>query len=254
MLGIAIAVVAVAGNCIVYGIGSGREFRLFNSPIFFIPATAWVTSSLGLFAIWLGIGRGWLFLRLLVVGAVAAILVLIFGGGWHAEAFADFVLFLVAAALPFGLLYIFGFHVQHIKQMQDAAVSHRQLRKGQFSLQQLLGWSVAATLVASVGRFAQIGPREWVGFGVTTGIFSCIAVGAVCAALLPGQPATVVIRLCILGGSTIGLTCATVILMSGRGPGGADELAYLAFGSLAHVSLMSLALLLFRRLGYRLQR
>jgi len=250
LLGIVVAVVAVIGDFFIYGIGPPVLVARLLIPM----CIAWLTSGLGLLTVWLGIGGGRLYLRLLVIGVIGAITVLLVGKGtWSVEAFAGFVLFLAAGALPFGLLYIVGLELMSAEAARHSGGARAELRGGQFSLRQLFGWTVAATLVASVARFAKIEPRDGLVFGVMAGTFSLIAVGAVCAALLPGRNQTVAIRIAILSASAIMLTIGVTVLFSGAPPRD-EEISYLALTSLVHVWFMSFVLLLYRRLGYRLRR
>jgi hypothetical protein len=253
MLGIAVAVIAVVGALFIFGVGT-MDHRI-REPVFItVIFIAWVAAGFGLLTVWLGIGGGRLYLGLLVVGAIGAITILIVGRGtWSVEAFAYFVLFLAAGALPFGLLYLAGFEFASSEVVRFSAKATMELRRGQVSLGQLFGWTVAAALVASVARFAKLDPRDAMPSAISVATFSSIAVGAVCATLMPGRREMVVLRIIILGASTMLLIGGGAVVLFGMPPDVAD-LFYLALGSLAHVSLIGFVLLLYRRLGYRLRR
>jgi hypothetical protein len=254
LLGIAVAVVEVVGDLIIYGVGRWNGPPIHPVPLVIAMCIAWFMSGLGLLTVWLGIGGGRLYLRLLVIGVIAVILILVVGeGNWSAEAFACFVLFLAAGAMPFGLSYIVGLELVSAEAAKITGGAGEELRGGQFSLRQLFGWTVAATLVASVARFAKIEPRAGAIFGVTATIFSFIALGAVCAALLPGRTEAVVLRIVILCLSAVMLADGAATLIA-RAPTRAEDFAYLSFTTLMHTSLVSFTLLLYRRLGYRLRR
>ena len=82
--------------------------------------------------------------------------------------------------LPFGLLYLAGFEFASAEVMQFSAKGGSELRRGQVSLGQLFAWTVAAAvLVASVARFAKLGPREVMSSAISVATFSSIAMGAV---------------------------------------------------------------------------
>jgi hypothetical protein len=162
------------------------------------------------------------------------------------------VLFLAGGAAPFGLLYLAGFELMRVDAMQPLA-EEAKLRRGQFSLRQLFGWTVAATLLASVARFAPLALREWIPVAIASATFSLIAVGVVCAALMPRGGKMLAIRFIILGASAVMLTGGVAVITSG-GRGRFEDFAYLAVGSLMHVFLMCIVLWGYRHLGYRLQR
>ncbi len=252
--GLIVASIAIGGDLLIYGIETTFHWRGGEPALVTVMFMSWITAGLGLLTVWLGIGGGRLYLRLLVIGAIGAITVLILGRGtWSAQGFAGFVLFLAAGALPFGLLYLAGFEFASAEVVRLSTTGGADLRRGQVSLGQLFGWTVAAALVASVARFAKLGPREAMSSAISVATFSTIAVGAVCAALMPGRRDMVVLRTIILGASTMLLICGGAVVLFGMPPD-IEDLFYLALGSLVHVSLMSFVLLLYRRLGYRLRR
>jgi hypothetical protein len=276
-LGVVVAIVAISGDLVAVGIafggfrGPGTSFYLMYvaltfitsavvgppSPLLYLMCAAWFTSGFGLLTVWLGLGGGRLYVRLLVMGMISAILVLVVGKGhWSAGAFALSVLFPAAGAAPFGLLYIMGFELASAADARASGGGGAALGRGQFSLRQLFGWTVAATLVASLARFATISPGDAVLFGVWAATFSLISIGAVFATLLPGGPEAVVLRAVMLYPAAVLAAGFAAALLVGAARAGinVEGIWHLAFTMLMHVLLMGLVLLLYRRLGYRLRR
>ena len=70
---------------------------------------------------------------------------------------------------------------------------------------------------------------------------------------MPGRRQMVVLRTIILVASTMLLIGGEAVVLFGM-QADFEILVYLAVASLVHVSLMSLVLLQYRRLGYRLRR
>ena len=250
--GIMVAVVALLGDLALYGIGRGARGEI--PELLMTLVVAWYTSGLGLLAVWLGLGGGPVYLRLLVAAIPGAILILLLDEGrWHVEAFAGLSVFLVAVAVPFGVLRMFGFELRILRPYETATDVDQELGRGQFSLRQMFGWTVAASLVASISRFIEFPRREWVAFSVTPAVFSLISLAAVCAALMPrnGGVGRWVIPLCV---STMLLTCGTAVALAGMPRGDSSPLFYLAAASVLHVLLIFGVLMIFRTMDYRLVR
>ncbi|HEX3998449.1 MAG TPA: hypothetical protein VHX65_07865 [Pirellulales bacterium] len=189
-----------------------------------------------------------------MVGIVLSLAFLFLSQGhWEASVFADLSLFVVATAMPFGAMYIFGLRLTNTAGTRKPVDGDVESRLNQFSLRQLFGWIGACALVAGVARFANVEWRDWASFTVFGGAFSLVAVGASLAALLPGRSETVLLRLFLLGVSTIAVVGGFAILELGRFANVGDVM-YIAFMGLEHTALITIALLLYRRIGYRLER
>ena len=257
------ATVAAAGNLLFLSVpGYDSRWWLIGS------AFAWFIASLGLLSVWLGVGRGPLFVRLLIVGAIGGIAAFFIPNmlfsrptEWHFENFDGVVLVVVTCALPFGLLNLAGFRLQH----DDADSSGREnrgaaLKAGQFSIGQLFGWTAAAAILAGLARVAQFSLHTWILLGLSAPICCSAAVGTVCTALAARR--TWACLLCLL------LSDAFAVALSGgfgifdlytRG----EHLTLLLFLersqfaaqiALAHAVLLNVVFLLYRRLGYRYTR
>ena len=95
--GLIVASIAIGGDLLIFGIETTFHWRGGEPAFVTVLFMAWITAGLGLLTVWLGIGGGRLYLRLLVIGAIGAITILILGQGtWSVQAFAGFVLFLAA--------------------------------------------------------------------------------------------------------------------------------------------------------------
>jgi len=252
-LGAVVAIIAAIGDLIVTaGIGHGRG----EPPpiVVIIGCIIWVSASVGLLAIWLGLGGGPVWLRLLIVGATAALgTVVATEGRWEPEGFAVLALFVVAIALPFGVVRALGFKMGRIDVAKPDAGAGSGLRRGQFSLRQLFGWTVAAAMVASVARFVPPMAEELVVAGIWAMVGSVVFAGTAIAIFAPRRIATVALglgALCFTVGSATG--GASILLSAGRVTAG--EFAAMVAATVGTVLLTGFTLLLFRRLGYRLQR
>ena len=249
-LGLAVTAVAGAGDLCIFGLMAHNEHE---PPIFVIVlAIAWIWAQLGLLSIWLGLGGGPLWLRLLIAAPlVAAASQRLTPSGLDAETFADMALLLVGAAAPFGLIYLLGFQLSRESAAVATADGLEKYRSRQISLRQLFGWTVAAALVASVARYSSIPLAGLLDAGALALAFSLLSVGAVLATLLPKEAALVGIMFVLIEFATAILTVAVAQLVGMRE---SSEIAPTVIAAMIHVAMMSGVLLGFRAIGYRLRR
>lgn len=249
-LGLTVAIVAALGDRVAFYVMHESAFH--HPPLLDAGALAWTTASMSLLAVWLGLGAARVYLRLLVVGAATALLTFMADeGDFRGWQFAEVSLVVVAAAIPFGLLYICGFGLVNVRAGCNAGGADGRLLRGQISLRQLFGWTIAAAMVASVARLERNEPLDWLQLAITSVVFATAAIGAGSATLMPVRKNTLKLCLAILGGCTLGLAALLSLLM---GFSGGPESFLLGLALIEHVALLSGVLLLFRRLGFRLQR
>ncbi len=249
-LGLTVAAIAGTGDlCILY-VASHAE----REPAVFVIllSAAWIMAQFGLLSTWLGLGGGPLCLRLLIAAPpVAAAANCLNPNGLESGTFADMAIFLVVGAVPFGLIYLLGYHMSREVAAAAPADGLEKYRSRQISLRQLFGWTVAVALVASVARYSSIQPRELFELGALSLVFFSISAGAVLATLFPKEAALVGIMLVLIEFATAILTVAVAQIVGMRGSGDVGPTVIVA---MMHVAIMSGVLLGFRAIGYRLRR
>jgi hypothetical protein len=250
LLGVVVALVAVVGEFLL----SRTSFWERGGDLVFCVAVAWFGASMGLLSVWLGIGPGRLYLRLLVVGAFLAIaeaILVPIGGSWESAIFAGMALFVVGASAPFGLLWLAGFRTISPASGEAANSSRLDVRRAQVSLRQLFGWTLAAAMVASVAELAQ--PESFFSTVLLDGLFSFINCGLVLAVLVPAS-ARVATRCVSLAVALVPLAALGLLKLTSNGIFNAEAAIVTIGTSLVYVGLMCLVLLPYRRLGYRYRR
>lgn len=249
-LGLAVTAVAGAGDLCILGLITHAERE---PPIFVILViSAWITAQFGLLSTWLGLGGGPLWLRLLIAAPLAAVASQrLTPNGLDISTFANMTLLLVGGAVPFGLIYLLGYHLSREATTGAPADGLEKYRSRQISLRQLFGWTVAAALVASVARYSSIRLGDLLGIGLLSLGFFSICAGAVLATLLPKESSVVGAWLVLLG---IATGMGTVLVMQLMGISSSTDVALTVVVAVLHVAIMSGVLLVFRAIGYRLRR
>lgn len=271
-LGLVIAIVALAGNEALYYFvprvdpGFGHWVPLTNQ-IIYLCVLVWLTASLALASIWLGIGKWPLYVRFPVALAACAVAPIferkysISGAGWSFQGFVGCVLETVVCAAPFGLMYLVGYELHDPRKLRSATPNEHQAWINQFSIKQLLEWTVVAAVVLALGRAAQFSREGWTAIGMITPSLISASIGTVCMALAPRR--TWASYLCLLLSGLFVVTTACVSKLFLVGPFGLPFTSVERFihfvwseclWAIGHASLLTIVFLLYRRLGYRLRR
>ena len=256
LLGIAVAGVFLLGD-VVLKLVPPTWLNSYEGLFFFVTLPllmAWQSGAFGLLSIWLGMGRGPLCVRVVLVGgAVAAIEYLVcryFAPGtyWSGAAFADTVLEVAVVAVPFGLLRLFGFELWSSNFVRFVAERKPEFRSGQFSLRQLFDSTVSAAIVAAIARFAEFShPRLLI---AAAAVYCLGSLGPACAAWMPRRTKVAVGLLFCCAAIVSGVAAGFEIFTDKE----STLVVAIAISAAFHVLFLSFVLLLYRRLGYRIRR
>jgi hypothetical protein len=243
-VGIAVALVAMIGDLAILTDSTPLREGLVGS-----LCISWFLASAGLLVIWLGLGGWRLYIRLLIVGAAAAVAELA-GDHGHldVQGFGKAFVIVALAALPFGLIYLLGYELAPSTGLLggEAAPCARQV-----SLKQLFAWSACAAIVACVARFVDI--TELFGCAIAAAILSLICVALVLASLSILPNGLVVFAVIVISvAAIISAVVADNLIADLRLIGDRDFL--IATIALGPMTLISGVLLIYRAIGYRVRR
>jgi hypothetical protein len=228
--------------------------------IFDAAPVIWMVTVGSLIGVWVGLGNDRLAIRLGAVGVPSLALMQIRP---IADGIAAIAMYFLIVALPLLVLRFAGFEFKAHAAVNLA--SSRQRRDFQFSIKQLLAWtivaSIAALLVRSSGmiRAASISWRDTIQVGIVDMARSLICLAAVCATLMPRTRSAA--QMAVLAASIFAAIVAVVAIQMVyrvatppfRNPR-PDESGMIAFAAVCHSLLIAVTFLLFRRIGYRLWR
>lgn len=254
MVGMAVALFAVVGDALIAIYELFFRSLVLDSPILLVAFGIWQTAQLALLSIWVGLGGGKLWVRLLICAAAVALAMLATNeGNWRMGEYVGFALLVALGALPFGAMYLAGYHVESDEEYLAGYRDDEPLRRGQISLRQLFGWTVAATLVAGLARFMPEMPRSAITVAVLSAVLAVTDTAMVFSIFAPRRLQAVAVLLILVTAVTTAMILGASMLLSAGRVGGGEALIA-TYMSAAHIGLTSGVLLLFRRLGYRLQR
>jgi hypothetical protein len=234
--------------------------RELGSPLAGLACSVWMISAGSLIGVRIGLGNDPLYIRLGAVGFPCAVLMLFPS---IAQGVAAIAVYFMAVALPLFILRFFGFEFK--VRDADYLVECSQPLEFQFSIKQLLAWTVVASVVAMFVRFSgviqptNVSWPETIQAGVFDATFSASGLASVCATLMPNTKrlaAAAVLSASVFAallgcGATMAVCSATVRPARGYR---LEDFAFAGGGLACHALLISVVLLAFRGLGYRLWR
>ncbi len=238
-----------------------------TNQIIYLSVVAWLTATLALSSVWLGIGKWPLFVRFPIVFAGCAVAPIferkyaIPEVGWSFQGFVAILLEVVVCALPFGLMYLAGYELHDRQRLLATTPTERQIWVNQFCIGQLLEWMVVAAVVLALLRVARFSSHEWTSIGILTPILASASAGTVCMALMPRRNWASLLCLLLSGLFVVTIACTIKLILvrrSGVPVESASESIRFVWSELCwavgHVAILTLVFLLYRRLGYRLRR
>lgn len=156
-------------------------------------------------------------------------------------------------ALPYGALKLAGFKLRNSKPDASQAGNEADLGSGQFSLRQLMLFSLGASLLAAVASAAHLRSQEWADFAIGVIPISLITLAITCSVLIPRNRRMAGILAVVFCAIAIVLLVGAVIILSRGFIGLADSFLIIAF-LVTHFVLFVGCLSIYRALHYRLAR